>query len=421
MSDHALSQLQSASTPGFDARSQLLPGMSAFAAERRDEHHDGDAASQHQQQQQQQHSSRGSITYAALRPGHAFEMPGILEPDARERGVASDGVARPQGPGGGDDGLMEAFHSGSAVGGGAPLLSSAAERLSASYGAYDDGRAEQKPGRATPGWDPTEAVRKHTREFTELNRAGMAHAQRYLVQKEERHGAWHRKFKKAVRDAETPEAVAAQRERLRRHTASQAARRFHAQLAKAQGTVRQPLGRTAPVHEASRGDGTADEHCWQPHLSHGGGLGGDDGGDGGDGDGEDDETLPALAQEWAPAHAAAAAASSSGDDAADVDRSGAAFASRPAAPAYRDLTLDDLTDAPREGWSRGRAVAAPGGLAANASWTRRGGGGFPGIERPARGVALAVLRPTSGNRSSTLVHDDVVAARHARGTVSRSR
>ena len=124
----------------------------------------------------------------------------------------------------------------------------AAERLSASYGAYDDGRAEQKPGRATPGWDPTEAVRKHTREFTELNRAGIAHAERFCF-KRRRHGARHAKFKKAVRDAETPEAIAAQRERLRRHTASQAARRFHSQLAKAQANVRQPLGRTAPVHE----------------------------------------------------------------------------------------------------------------------------------------------------------------------------
>ena len=118
----------------------------------------------------------------------------------------------------------------------------------------------------------------------------IAHAERFLLQKEARHGAWHAKFKKAVRDAETPEAIAAQRERLRRHTASQAARRFHSQLAKAQANVRQPLGRTAPVHEASRGDGTADEHCWQPRHEHGGGGdGGDgDGGGGGDGGGEGD-------------------------------------------------------------------------------------------------------------------------------------
>ena len=387
MSDHALSQLQSASTPGFDARAQLLPGIGAYAAEHRN---DGDAASQPQANPPSRGS--GSVTYAALRPGHAFDMPGILEPDARTRGATSDGGARLQGD---DDGLLDAFHSGAAVGGGAPLLSSAAERLSASYGAYDDGRAEQKPGRATPGWDPTEAVRKHTREFTELNRAGIAHAERFLLQKEARHGAWHAKFKKAVRDAETPEAIAAQRERPRRHTASQAARRFHSQLAKAQANVRQPLGRTAPVHEASRGDGTADEHCWQPRHEHGGG------GDGGDGDGGGggDDALPAIAREWAraPAAVAAATANSFGDDAA-ADRSGAAFASRPAAPAYRDLTLDDLTDAPREGWSRGLAFAAPNASAA--AWTRRR---FPGVERPSRGVA--VLRPTSGNRSIMLVND----------------
>lgn len=101
---------------------------------------------------------------------------------------------------------------------------------------------------------------------------------------------------------------------MRRRTASQAAQRFHAQLEKAQAQMRQPLGRTAPVHAAARGD---DEHCWQPHADHR--------------DGEHD-----------------AGASGGASGGAEGLRAGEADAPRPEGllrpvQADQDLTLDDIT------------------------------------------------------------------------------
>lgn len=241
MSGEALKHLKTASSVGLSAE-----GAALFTGISRD-------GSYTETIQNAPPAPMGRVTWAALRPGHAFSLPGILDPAKPAAEVAEL-----------RNSIWGAFQHG-AIAGDLAGSSSAAGRLSVAYGAYDDSKTDQH-GPATPGWDPTEQVRRHSHEYTTLNRMGIAHTEAYIKQQAARHSSWHRKFKKAMRDAQSSEAVRVQAGRLRRRTASIAAQRFHSQLSKAKAQMRQPLGRTAPVHAKVRGE---EEHCWQPRAAEG--------------------------------------------------------------------------------------------------------------------------------------------------------
>ena len=173
----------------------------------------------------------GTGTWADLRPGHAWQF---------------DGIERSPSP----------TPDGGAVGG---LHASQPSALAC---LVDDGPDRAAAPLSASGWDPTEQICRHTRDYSVTEAKGRGLAVRRLEDREARHGAWHAETAASLREGHGEAAEEQLRRRLRRLSADGGARRLHAQIGAAQRTMRRPLGDTTSHRHA---DGVDEQHGGSSH------------------------------------------------------------------------------------------------------------------------------------------------------------
>ena len=204
-------------------------------------------------------------TYADLRPGRPWVMPGLEEgdPDGESKRRVLLQLQRAHGyrpEDGAAERLERAYAAYGQPRGGDPGDAGDLGGGAEEFLAYPEGGAGGAGGRGL--FDSTEALRRHSGEYTSLLRQGISHADGVRDHREARHAEVKARAERQMNASASADGDERRAERLRRVHASSSAATFHAKLAAAQKNVREPLGRTRALHHGAEGD--AADHCWQP-------------------------------------------------------------------------------------------------------------------------------------------------------------
>jgi len=204
-------------------------------------------------------------TYADLRPGRPWVMPGLEEgdPDGESKRRVLLQLQRAHGyrpEDGAAERLGRAYAAYGQPRGGDPGDAGDLGGGAEEFLAYPQGGTGGAGGRGL--FDSTEALRRHSGEYTSLLRQGISHADGVRDHREARHAEVKARAERQMNASASADGDERRAERLRRVHASSSAATFHAKLAAAQKNVREPLGRTRALHHGAEGD--AADHCWQP-------------------------------------------------------------------------------------------------------------------------------------------------------------